>query len=426
MPAIVVLGAHWGDEGKGKIVDLLSQDAQMVVRFSGGDNAGHTVVNDQGTFNLHNVPSGIFSPVAKCVIGNGVVLNPQSFFEELSALEARGVDVERIIVSDKAHLVLPYHLMQDGLEEAARGDVAIGTTKRGIGPAYADRAARNGIRVGDLLDDDALAVRLGVVLDAKNPILGLHGAEAPPFDEIYHQCREFGERLRPYVVQTEKLVNEALDRGETVIFEGAQGTLLDLQFGTYPFVTSSDTTAAGVYTGAGLRPRQLDVILGVFKAYTSRVGTGPMPSELLDETGERIRQQAHEFGVTTGRPRRVGWFDAVAGKFAVETNGMTCGALTRIDMLDDFDTVKVCSSYRLDGSVVDSFPASEALLSRCEPIYDELPGWKQPTAHLRNYDDLPAEAKSYIRHLERLVGCPMNLISVGPHRDETICVRPIV
>ena len=426
MPAIVVIGAHWGDEGKGKVVDLLAQDAHMVVRFSGGDNAGHTVINDQGTFNLHNVPAGIFSPRAKCVIGNGVAFNPQSFLEELDALAARGIDVKQIVVSDKAHLVLPYHIMLDGLEEAARGDVAIGTTKRGIGPTYSDRASRGGIRVGDLLNPDALEARLSVAVESKNSVLRSHGADPISFDDLYSRCRRLGELLRPYIAPTEGLVNQALDEGETVIFEGAQGTLLDIQFGTYPFVTSSDTMAAGVYTGAGVRPRNLDCVLGIFKAYTTRVGTGPMPTELLDETGELLRQRAHEFGTTTGRPRRCGWFDAVAGRYSVRINGMTGGALTRLDVLDDFESVKVCTAYRFEGSVLESFSGNESVLSRCEPLYEELPGWREPTAHLRRFEELPKAARAYIQRLEELVGSRMNLISVGPHRDETICVRPLI
>ena len=426
MPSIVVIGAHWGDEGKGKVVDLLAQDADMVVRFAGGDNAGHTVVNPHGAFSLHMVPSGIFCPQAKCVIGNGVAVNPESLLEELTSLEGQGVDLQRIFVSDKAHLVLPYHIMLDGLEEAARGDVAIGTTKRGIGPTYSDKASRSGIRVGDLLDPDALAARLGVAVESKNSLLRSYGADPISFDDLYGRCREYGERLAPCIRQTEAMVNEALDRGETVIFEGAQGTLLDIQFGTYPFVTSSDTTAGGVYTGAGVRPRGLDCILGVFKAYTTRVGTGPMPTELLDETGELIRQRAHEFGTTTGRPRRCGWFDAVAGRYSVQINGTTCGALTRLDVLDDFETVKVCTGYRLQGKALEGFPSTEAVLAHSEPIYEELPGWRQPTAHLRTFAELPKEATAYIHRLEELVECPMNLISVGPRREETICVRPLI
>ena len=426
MPAIVVVGAHWGDEGKGKIVDLLAQTADMVVRFCGGDNAGHTVINPQGAFSLHLVPSGIFCPQTTCVIGNGVVVSAEALLGELDALQAQGVDVSRIFVSDKAHLVLPYHMQLDGLEERARGDVAIGTTRRGIGPTYADRAARSGIRVGDLLDREALAARLESVLQTKSVLLNAYGVEPLPFEELYQELCRFAERLAPRIRSTEGMVNEALDQGRTVIFEGAQGTLLDVQFGTYPFVTSSDTTSAGVYTGGGLRPRRLECILGIFKAYTTRVGTGPMPTELTDETGELIRQRAHEFGVTTGRPRRCGWFDAVAGRYSAQVNGFTGGALTRLDVLDDFHSIKLCTAYRYEGSILESFPSTEAVLKRCEPVYEELPGWREPTAHLRRFEELPKEARAYIHRLEELVGCSMQLISVGPRREETICVQPLL
>ncbi len=426
MPSIVVIGSHWGDEGKGKIVDLLAQDADMVVRFAGGDNAGHTVMNSKGKFGLHLVPSGVFCPRARCVIANGVAVNPESLIKEMDDLTERGVDVQRISISDKAHMVLPYHIMLDGAEETARGDTAIGTTKRGIGPTYADRAARSGLRVGDLLNPEALSARLGVVLPPKASLLRSYGVTAPSFESILLLCQGYAKRLAPFITQTEVIINEALDKGETVIFEGAQGTLLDLQFGTYPFVTSSDTTAAGVYTGAGLRPRALDSIVAVFKAYTTRVGTGPFPTELLDETGELIRRRAHEFGTTTGRPRRCGWFDAVAGRYCVELNGVTSGALTRLDVLDDFGSIKVCTGYRYQGQTLHTFPGTESTLARCTPIYEELPGWRQPTAHLRQFDELPVQAKAYIKRLEELVGCPMNLISVGPQREESICRRPVV
>jgi len=374
MPSVVVVGAHWGDEGKGKIVDLLAQSADMVVRYSGGDNAGHTVINPMGQFSLHLVPSGIFCPTAICVIGNGMAVNPETLLKEIESLSRHGLDLGRLRISDKAHLVLPYHPVLDGLEEAARGDEAIGTTKRGIGPAYADKAARIGIRAGDLLDKDDLAARLGQAIESKNRSMRAYGAAPLSFDDLFARCLHYGERLAPYIRSTETLVNEALDQGKRVIFEGAQGTLLDVEFGTYPFVTSSSTTAAGVYAGAGLRPRALDTVLGVFKAYTTRVGAGPMPTELLDETGELIRKRAHEFGTTTGRPRRVGWFDAVAGRYSVRINGMNSGALTRLDVLDDFDTIKVCTAYVLDGERIDTLPPNPVLLQRCKPVYEEIKG----------------------------------------------------
>lgn len=426
MPAIVVIGAHWGDEGKGKIVDHLAQQADMVVRFSGGDNAGHTVVNSHGSFGLHMVPAGIFSK-ATCVIGNGVALNPESLLKELDNLAKIGIDVSRLRISDKAHIVMPYHLQLDGLEEAARGDAALGTTKRGIGPTYADKASRSGLRAGDLLDLDLLADRLGQAIAAKNPIIQALGGEPAVFKGLLERCKLYAQLLGPLIQPTEDLVNDALDQGKTVIFEGAQATLLDIDFGTYPQVTSSPTSAVGVYVGAGVRPRALECILGIFKAYTTRVGAGAMPTELTDEVGELIRNRAHEFGVTTGRPRRCGWFDGVAGRYSAKVNGMTGGALTRLDVLDDFPTIKICTSYKVDGKSVDKFPAGNpAVLHRCEPVYEELPGWKQPTAHLRRFGDLPKNAQAYVHRLEEVVGCKMDMISVGPRREESISVRPLV
>ncbi|MEE9284397.1 MAG: adenylosuccinate synthase [Dehalococcoidia bacterium] len=426
MPSIVVVGAQWGDEGKGKIVDMLAQSAHMVVRFSGGDNAGHTVINPLGSFSLHLVPSGIFCQQAVCVIGNGMAVNPESLLSEMESLADKGIDLSRLHISDKAHVILPYHRLLDELEESARGDEALGTTKRGIGPAYADKAARIGVRVGDLLDPEALRARLGQAVGLKNRVIEMYGAKPLSFDELAARCRRYGELLAPYIRSTEGMVNDALDQGDTVIFEGAQGTLLDIEFGTYPYVTSSATTAAGVYVGAGLRPRALDSVLGVFKAYATRVGAGPMPTELHDETGELIREKAHEFGTTTGRPRRCGWFDAVAGKYAVRVNGLTSGALTRLDVLDDFDTIKICTEYVVDGRPVKEFPSMTTTLERCKPVYQELPGWKAPTAHLRRFEDLPAAARAYVERLEELVGCSMYMISVGPRREETICIRDLV
>ncbi|MCH7553690.1 MAG: adenylosuccinate synthase [Chloroflexi bacterium] len=426
MPAIVVIGAHWGDEGKGKIVDMLSQSADMVARFSGGDNAGHTVINHLGEFSLHQIPTGIFCPNTTCVIGNGAVVNAETVLRELEMVEGLGIDVSRFHISDKAHLVLPYHLMLDGAEEASRGDEAIGTTKRGIGPAYTDKVGRVGLRTGDLLDTEVLSARLGQAVQAINIRLQALGAKPVSFPELFDLCQGYAQRLRPYIRPVGELLNDALAKGKTVIFEGAQGTLLDLDFGTYPFVTSSSTTAQGVYTGAGIRPRALECVLGVFKAYTTRVGTGPMPTELLDETGELIRQRAKEFGTTTGRARRCGWFDAVAGRYGVELNGMTAGALTRLDVLDDFPIVRVCVAYELDGQRIEQFPTNQATLDRCKPIYEDLPGWLAPTPHLRQFDQLPRNAQAYIHRLEELVGCEMKLISVGPRRDETIHVKPLL
>ena len=426
MPSIVVVGAHWGDEGKGKIVDMVAQSASMVVRYAGGDNAGHTVINDHGKFGLHLVPSGIFSKNVTCVIANGVAVNLESLSKEVDSLEKSGIDMSRLRISDKAHVVLPYHIQLDGLEEKARGDDAIGTTKRGIGPMYQDKVGRIGIRVGDLLDPDQLAARLGIAVEGKNSQLKHYGEKPVSYEALYAWCRNLVVRLAKYVCPTEDLINDALDKGKTVIFEGAQGALLDVEFGTYPFVTSSSTIAAGVYPGAGLRPRAIDCVLGIFKAYTTRVGTGPFPTELLDATGNRIRERAHEFGTTTGRPRRCGWFDAVAGKYSARINGMTAGAITRLDVLDDFTSVKICTGYTIDGKVVNHFPANLHHLRLCKPVYEELPGWLEPTSHLRDFSKLPKNAKAYVKRMEKLVGVPMKLISIGPRREETIEVAPLV
>lgn len=426
MPAIVVVGAHWGDEGKGKIVDMVARQASMVVRYAGGDNAGHTVINDHGKFGLHLVPSGIFTKGVTCVIANGVAVNLESLSKEVESLEKSGIAMSRLRISDKAHVVLPYHIQLDGLEEKARGDEAIGTTKRGIGPMYQDKVGRIGIRVGDLLDADQLASRLGQAVEAKNTQLRHFGEKPVSYEALYSWCRTLGRRLEKYICPTEDLINDALDKGKTVIFEGAQGALLDVEFGTYPFVTSSSTIAAGVYPGAGLRPRAIECVLGIFKAYTTRVGTGPFPTELLDATGNRIRERAHEFGTTTGRPRRCGWFDAVAGKYSARVNGMTAGAITRLDVLDDFTSVKVCVGYTMEGKKVPHFPANQHHLRLCKPVYEELPGWMEPTSHLREFKKLPKNAKAYVKRLEALVGVPMKLISIGPRREETIEVAPLV
>ena len=420
MPSIVVIGAHWGDEGKGKIVDLLAQNADVVVRFSGGDNAGHTVVNDKGHFGLHMVPSGIFAEHTRCVIGNGVALNAASLLAEVESLRSAGVDLSRLRISDKAHLVLSHHPRLDGIEERVRGEGAIGTTKRGIGPLYADKAARIGLRAGDLLHPNELGARLGEIVETKNVLLKAYGAELIDFDEVMRECACYAEALGETIQPTENLVNEAVDAGQTVLFEGAQGTLLDVDFGTYPFVTASTTTAGGVFTGSGLRPQALDRILGVFKAYTTRVGAGPMPTELTGDIGEAIRQRASEFGVTTGRARRVGWFDAVAGRYSARLNGMTEGAVTRLDVLDDLPSIGVCTAYRTPGGTIEHFPSTRSELEACEPVIEMLPGWETPTTEARTFGDLPEAARDYIRRLEELLGCPMGIVSVGPHRDATI------
>ena len=427
MPVIAVIGAQWGDEGKGKVVDLLAQEARAVVRFSGGDNAGHTVINPYGEFKLHLVPSGIFSPQAICIIGNGVVINPSVLIGEVDELNQRGVDTTRLFISDRAHLIMPYHTLLDGLEEKSRGGKAIGTTGKGIGPTFTDKAARLGIRSGDLLDKEALLERLRFILDYKNTILTkIYGVSPLSLDEVYSQYCQYGERLAPYIRETTVMLDEALNRNELVLLEGAQGTLLDPDFGTYPYTTSSSPLAGGSCLGSGLGPTRLNRIVGVFKAYCTRVGGGPMPTELKDETGDLIREQAHEYGTTTGRPRRCGWFDAVAARFSTRVNGFTGMAITRLDILGGFPSLKICTGYKLDGNIIDYFPSSVVALEKCQPIYEELPGWQAPTSHIRQYEQLPLEARQYVARLEELISCPANLISVGARREETIQKTPIL
>ena len=429
MPAYAVLGAQWGDEGKGKIVDFLARDAHIVARFAGGNNAGHTVVNDQGKFSFHLIPCGVFWPDALNVIGNGVVVDPDVLLEEIDDLKARGIDIShRIVVSERAHLIMPYHVILDELAERARGSGRIGTTGKGIGPAYADKAARTGVRAADLLDIEALLPRLENILEYTNAVItNVYGGDSLSFDEVFDKCRDWSVRLAKYIGPAEKIINQALAAGENVLLEGAQGVLLDLDHGTYPFVTSSNPTIGGASVGVGVSPTHIEGITGVFKAYTTRVGTGPLPTELNDSTGETIRELAQEFGTTTGRPRRVGWFDAVAAKYSALINGYTSAVLTRLDVLDGFETVRICTQYtNEDGEVTDDFPGGVAALEKARPVFEEMPGWDHPTASVRRYEDLPREARDYVERIQELIGCPIDVISTGPHRDETVMVRQLM
>ncbi len=427
MPVIAVIGAQWGDEGKGKIVDLLAEKAHMVARFSGGSNAGHTVVNPCGEFKMHLIPSGIFHREVTCIIGNGVVIDPAVLLEEVEALKSQDVSVDRLFVSDRAHLIMPYHLQLDALEEESLGRGAIGTTRRGIGPAYMDKAGRLGIRTGDLLEKDAFLERLRLVLDQKNRILTrVYQAQPLVLEEIYEKYCHYGELLAPFIRETDLMVEEALERKEKVLLEGAQGTLLDVDFGTYPYVTSTTTMTGGACSGLGLSPLKLDGIAGVFKAYITRVGSGPMPTELLDETGELIREHAHERGATTGRPRRCGWFDAVVGSFSARINGFSSFILTRLDILSILPSIKICTAYRLEGKTLKSPPSSVAMLARCEPLYEELPGWQTDISDIRRFEDLPGEARTYVERLEELLNCPASIISVGERREQTIMVSELL
>jgi len=426
MPVIAVVGAQWGDEGKGKIVDLLAERANLVARFSGGDNAGHTVINDYGEFKLHLVPSGIFYPHTVCLLGNGVVINPTVLIEELELLGKRGVDTSRFFISDRAHLIMPYHTLLDGLEEEARGGKAIGTTRKGIGPAFADKMARLGIRAGDLLDKEAFRERLKFILESKNALLTKVYRVSPlSLEEVYSTYCQFGERLAPYIRDLTIMLEEALARQQKVLLEGAQGALLDPDFGTYPYTTSSSPLAGGGCLGAGISPVKISQILGVFKSYCTRVGEGPMPTEILDETGDLIRERAHEYGTTTGRPRRCGWFDAVAARFSNRINGFTAATITRLDVLDILPKLKIGIGYELDGEQINFLPSNIATFARCRPIYEELEGWQTPTSDIRRYDALPAEARQYISRLEELISCPVKLISVGARREQIIEVEPV-
>jgi adenylosuccinate synthase len=427
MTAIAVIGAQWGDEGKGKIVDMLAEKAGVVVRYSGGDNAGHTVINDHGEFKLHIIPSGIFYPHNICIIANGVVINPAALLGEIEDLQKRGIDISRLCISDRAHLIMPYHILLDGLEEESLGAKAVGTTRKGIGPAFADKAARLGIRTGDLLDKKGLYNRLSLVLGIKNTLLTkVYGVKPLSLDEVYNQYCQYADRLKPYIRETTAILAESQKNKEMILLEGAQGVLLDPDFGTYPFTTSSSPMAGGACLGAGISPVHIKNILAVYKAYCTRVGGGPMPTELKDEIGEAIRQKAHEFGTTTGRPRRCGWFDGVAAMFSSRINGFTGIALTRLDVLDIFSKLKVCVSYKLDGKTIQEFPGNIADLERCQPVYEDIEGWMTPTSHIRQYAQLPIQARRYIKRLEEFCSCPVKLVSVGPKREQTIIRSAIV
>ena len=420
MTSVVVVGTQWGDEGKGKITDFLSANAEVIARYQGGDNAGHTIVIDGKKFKLHLIPSGIFFPEKISVIGNGVVINPKSLVKELAYLHEEGVTTDSLRISDRAHVILPYHIELDRLQEEAKGDNKIGTTIKGIGPAYMDKTARVGIRIADLLDRDVFAERLRINLEEKNRLFTkLYNAPALSFDDIFEEYYEYGQQIKQYVTDTSVILNDALDNGKRVLFEGAQGVMLDIDQGTYPFVTSSNPVAGGVTIGSGVGPSKIDKVVGVCKAYTSRVGDGPFPTELSDEIGDRIREVGHEYGTTTGRPRRVGWFDSVVMRHSRRVSGITNLSLNSIDVLSGLDTVKICVAYDLDGERIDHYPASLEQLKRCKPIYEELPGWSEDITGVRHLDELPENARNYVRRVGELVGVRISTFSVGPDRDQT-------
>ncbi len=420
MPVKAVIGGQWGDEGKGRIVDLLAQQSQMVIRYGGGNNAGHTVINDLGTFKLHLVPAGIFNPTTVNIIGAGVVLDPAALLDELAMLRAANVAATNLRISDRAHVIMPYHREQDRIQEMLRGDGRIGTTGRGIGPAYSDKIERVGIRIGDLGDERSLRDQLSRLIDTKNRWLAMYGGAPQSLDDTLAQYIEYGRQLRPYIVSTHALVQQALRHDQHILLEGAQATLLDIDWGTYPYVTSSLPGAAGACQGAGIGPHHLDQIVGVFKAYATRVGGGPFPTELLDDTGDLLRERGHEYGTTTGRPRRCGWFDAQAARYVAELNSLDTIALTKLDVLDGLPTLQICTGYQIDGQAIADVPSTAAQYAQITPVYETLPGWQSDTSGARAFDDLPLNAQRYIARLEELVGVPVTLISVGPARDALI------
>jgi adenylosuccinate synthase len=426
MSTVVVVGTQWGDEGKGKITDFLAESAEVVARYQGGNNAGHTIIIQDKKYKLHLIPSGIFYSNKVCVIGNGMVINPAALLEEIQYIHDNGFSTENLKISDRAHVIMPYHMLLDGLEEDRKGDNKIGTTRKGIGPAYMDKAARNGIRIADLLDPEEFESRLRAMVLEKNHLIeqvyGTRGLEVEP---ILKEYLAFAEVLRPYVVDTSVVLNNSIDQGKRVLFEGAQGVMLDIDQGTYPYVTSSNPTAGGVCIGAGVGPTKINQVIGVAKAYTTRVGDGPFPTEQNNEVGDWIREKGHEYGTTTGRARRVGWFDSVVVRHARRVSGITGLSLNSIDVMTGLDTVKICTAYKYKGELIEYYPASLKMLSECEAVYEELPGWSEDITGVRDLADLPENARHYLERVSQLTGIPISIFSVGRNREQTNQVRPI-
>ena len=421
MSTRVLIGGQWGDEGKGKIVDVLTEDAGWIARYQGGNNAGHTVEIGDQKFILHLIPSGILRPGKKCVLGNGVVVDAPALLKEIEGLQAKGITCAgRLFLSDRAHLVLPYHKAIDaGREVGKSGETKIGTTRRGIGPAYCDKANRTGLRGIDLTLP-GLADKVRAKVEEKNRLLSHIGVDPLDAAVVVEEITRVASVLAPYVADTSKLLNDAIRAGEKIFFEGAQGTMLDIDHGTYPFVTSSNATSGGAASGTGVAPNRIKEVIGVCKAYTTRVGEGPFPSELLEELGERMGRIGHEFGATTGRKRRCGWFDAVVARYAVQVNGVDWWAITKMDVLDHFDTIRICTHYELDGRRIDTIPADIEQFARCKPVYEDHPGWKSPTKGVTEFANLPPEARAYLLRLEEVTGAPVRIVAVGPKREETI------
>ncbi|SKC88375.1 adenylosuccinate synthase [Maledivibacter halophilus] len=421
MSTVIVVGAQWGDEGKGKVIDYLAAEAEVVVRGQGGNNAGHTVVVEDKKYALHLIPSGILYPETINVIGNGVVFDPEGFLKEVEKLEAQGISTKNIKISDRAHVIFPYHKVIDALSEEARGDQLIGTTKKGIGPCYMDKVERSGIRICDLMDEEVFIDKVTAQIERKNKIIEkIYDGDPVDKDEIIKKYLEYAEKIRPYVDDTTVIVYDGIKNNKKVLFEGAQGTLLDIDLGTYPYVTSSHPISGGFTIGSGIGPNVIQEVVGIAKAYTTRVGEGPFVTEEDNETGDKIRIAGNEFGTTTGRPRRCGWFDAVMVKYSARVNGMTSIALMLLDVLTGFEKIKICKGYKLGDRIIQNFPASLKDLSKCEPIYEELEGWNEDISQAKSFEELPENAKKYIEKIEELVGIPVKIVSIGPKRSQTI------
>lgn len=426
MSTVVVVGTQWGDEGKGKITDFLAESADVVARYQGGNNAGHTILIDGEKFKLSLIPSGVFYKEKTCVIGNGMVINPAALIQEINYIHENGFDTKNLVISDRAHVIMPYHMVLDALEEDRKGPNKIGTTRKGIGPCYMDKAARNGIRIADLMDAEEFELRLRHLMEEKNQVITqVYGAEALDVEEILTQYLEYAEVLRNYVTDTSVILNEAIDADRKVLFEGAQGVMLDIDQGTYPFVTSSNPSAGGVCIGSGVGPSKIKQVIGVAKAYTTRVGDGPFPTELNDTTGDYIRETGHEYGTVTGRARRVGWFDSVVVSHARRVSGITGLSLNSLDVLSGLETVKICTGYKYRGEVITHYPASLKMLAECEAVYEELPGWSEDITSAKTLDDLPANTRRYVERVSELTGIPIAIFSVGRNREQTNQVTPI-
>ncbi|TVP83182.1 MAG: adenylosuccinate synthase [Alkalicoccus sp.] len=426
MPSVVVVGTQWGDEGKGKITDYLSEQAEMIARYQGGNNAGHTIVFNDTKYKLHLIPSGIFYKDKMCVIGNGMVIDPKALVEEIKYLHDRNVSTDNLRISSRAHVILPYHLKLDAMEEDSKGANKIGTTRKGIGPAYMDKAARTGIRIVDLLDRETFEEKLEINLAEKNRVFEkIYETEGFKKEDILNEYYEYGQQIAKYVADTSVILNDGLDQGRRVLFEGAQGVMLDIDQGTYPFVTSSNPIAGGVTIGSGVGPSKINHVVGVSKAYTTRVGDGPFPTELHDETGDQIREIGNEYGTTTGRPRRVGWFDSVVVRHARRVSGITDLSLNSIDVLTGIKTLKICVAYKYRGEIMEEFPASLKVLAECEPVYEEMPGWDEDITGVHSLHELPKNAIYYVERISQLTGIPLSIFSVGPDRNQTNLVRGV-